>query len=191
MIKSSLLTNSVLRDMSKSSWQCFRRHINSTTINSTDLTHVDGDGKVNMVDVGAKPDSYRFASASCVVKLGETVFNAVRDNSSKKGDVLTVAKIAGIMGSKHTPNLIPLCHGISASKIDVSMDLDEQNRSIRILAEVSCFGKTGVEMEALTAVSVSGLTVYDMCKAISHNIVISDIQLESKSGGKKDFFRKS
>ena len=160
------------------------------TLNTTQLTHVtEEDGRVKMVDVSGKVATKRVAFASCCVLLSKPVFEAVKSNTMKKGDVLTVAKLAGIMGAKNTPLLIPLCHSISLSSVDVNLTLKEEDFSVYISAEASCWGQTGVEMEALTAVSVAGLTVYDMCKSMSHNIVITDIQLQMKYGGKEDFVR--
>ncbi|KAJ3692326.1 hypothetical protein LUZ60_012676 [Juncus effusus] len=148
------------------------------------LTHTDISGKAKMVNISQKPDSTRVALASCKVLLNQTVFNLVSTNQISKGDVLTVAKLAGIMGAKNTSNLIPLCHNINLSEIRVELRLNERDLSVEIEGEVNCEGKTGVEMEALTAVSVAGLTVYDMCKAVSKEICITDVCLVRKSGGK-------
>eukprot|EP00798_Chlamydomonas_sp_ICE-L_P019902 gene19902-26605_t len=137
-----------------------------------------------MVDVSEKASTRREARASACVLLGREAFQLVRENKLKKGDVLSVAQLAGIMGSKHTSTLIPLCHNINISKVDVSLSLDEPSCSVRIQALAICHGTTGVEMEALTAASVAALTVYDMCKAVSKSIIISDIRLDNKSGGK-------
>ncbi|ESO93572.1 hypothetical protein LOTGIDRAFT_119234 [Lottia gigantea] len=148
------------------------------------LTHTDVDGKANMVDVGMKQESHRIACASGTVYLGQTAFQLLKDNKLKKGDVLTVAQIAGIMAAKKTSELIPLCHNINLSKINIKFELNENESSVHIESVVKTQGKTGVEMEALTAVSVTALTIYDMCKAVSKAIVIRDIKLLSKSGGK-------
>lgn len=132
----------------------------------------------------------RTAEASALVLLGRAAFEQVRSNSLKKGDVLTTAQLAGIMGCKLTSTLIPLCHNILISKADVKLELDEMRHAVRIRSEVRTVGPTGVEMEALTAASVAALTVYDMCKAVSKDAVISDVQLERKSGGRSgDFVR--
>lgn len=148
------------------------------------LSHVDTHGKANMVDVSEKPGSKRMAVASCKVLLGENAFRLVAANQIAKGDVLSVAKIAGIYGAKHTANLIPLCHNIMLSKVQLELRLNEHERAVEIKGEVTSVGQTGVEMEAMTAVSVAGLTIYDMCKAVSKDIQITNIQLETKTGGK-------
>ena len=137
-----------------------------------------------MVDVSDKSVTLRTAVAEGRVHLGEVAFGLVKANALKKGDVLTVAKLAGIGGAKHTPMLIPLCHTLLLTKINVDLTLDEPSHSVVIRSSVTCNGQTGVEMEALTAVSVSALTVYDMCKAVTHNMTISGIRLVSKTGGK-------
>lgn len=148
------------------------------------LTHVDQKGGAQMVDISSKGDSKRVAIASCKVFLGEKVFNLVAINQIAKGDVLNVAKIAGICGAKQTSNLIPLCHNIDLTHVRVDLMLNEKDCSVEIEGEAATTGKTGVEMEAMTAVSVAGLTVYDMCKAASKDIKITDIRLDYKSGGK-------
>jgi cyclic pyranopterin phosphate synthase len=148
------------------------------------LSHVDMSGKAAMVNISEKTDTKRMAVATGRVLLGPHAFALVAANSMSKGDVLTVAKIAGISGAKQTSNLIPLCHNLLLSGVDVSLRLHEATHSVGIEAKVTTIGPTGVEMEALTAVSVASLTVYDMCKAVSKDIRICDIQLESKTGGK-------
>ncbi|XP_070577671.1 uncharacterized protein [Ptychodera flava] len=156
----------------------------------TGLTHVDESGQAKMVDVGQKPITSRVATATGQVLLSERVFQLVKENRMKKGSVLDVARLAGIMAAKNTSSLIPLCHNIPISKVDVNLALDEGENSVMVTATVKTSGQTGVEMEALTAVSVAALTVYDMCKAVSHDIVISDIKLMSKTGGQRgDFSR--
>jgi cyclic pyranopterin phosphate synthase len=137
-----------------------------------------------MVDVSPKQDSERVAIASCRVLLGQKAFNLVSSNQIAKGDVLTVAKIAGITGAKQTSHLIPLCHNINLSHVRVDLTLNEEDSSVVIEGEATTNGKTGVEMEAMTAVAIAGLTVYDMCKAASKDISITDICLQHKSGGK-------
>ena len=149
-----------------------------------ELSHVDTQGKAKMVDVSLKNDTLRHAKAQGYVFLNETAFNAVRDNKIKKGDVLSVAKIAGIQAAKKTNELIPLCHNIFISHINLSFELIENENAIVINSEVSSEAKTGVEMEAMTAVAVASLTVYDMCKALDRSIKISDIVLKYKTGGK-------
>ncbi|KAM4695149.1 molybdenum cofactor biosynthesis protein 1 isoform 1-T1 [Discoglossus pictus] len=157
---------------------------------SENLTHVDTEGKVIMVDVGRKPDTFRTAVAYALVRLGPKVFNLVQSNQLKKGDVLTVAQIAGIQAAKLTSQLIPLCHNISLNKVDISLKLDSSQYAVVIEAKCHTHGKTGVEMEALTAASVAALTVYDMCKAVTHDIVIEEVKLLSKTGGKRGDFQR-
>ncbi|KAG0498234.1 hypothetical protein HPP92_002925 [Vanilla planifolia] len=146
--------------------------------------HVDQSGKASMVDVSSKEDSKRTAVASCRVLLGRQAFDLVASNRIAKGDVLTVARIAGIHGAKQTSNLIPLCHNIGLTHVDVVLTLNEKDCSVEIQGEAATVGKTGVEMEAMTAVAVAGLTVYDMCKAATKDIRIMDVRLEGKTGGK-------
>lgn len=152
--------------------------------NTNGLSHVDAHGRASMVNVSEKLSSKRVAIATGKVMLGPTAFLLVSANQISKGDVLTVAKIAGICGAKQTGNLIPLCHNISLSDVQVNLELDDQESAVIIKAEATAVGATGVEMEALTAVSIAALTVYDMCKAVSKHVSISNIQLESKTGGK-------
>ncbi|XP_061996167.1 cyclic pyranopterin monophosphate synthase, mitochondrial isoform X2 [Rosa rugosa] len=148
------------------------------------LTHIGSTGEAQMVDVSPKQSTKRTAVSSGKVLLGKQVFDLVLANQMAKGDVLSVAKIAGINGAKHTSSLIPLCHNIPLTHVRVDLTLNPKDFSVDIEAEASSTGKTGVEMEAMTAVSVAGLTVYDMCKAASKSIHITDIRLESKAGGK-------
>ncbi|MCI6647247.1 MAG: cyclic pyranopterin monophosphate synthase MoaC [Oscillospiraceae bacterium] len=148
-----------------------------------DFTHFNEQGRAKMVDVGEKPVSRRTAVAAGRVLVNETTFALIKSGGMKKGDVLTVAQIAGIMGAKHTPDLIPMCHPILMDGIDLKLWLDEERRSVEIEAQITCDGRTGVEMEALTAVSTAALTVYDMCKAVQKDMVITDIRLLSKTGG--------
>ena len=148
-----------------------------------DFTHFNNEGRARMVDVGEKPVTVRTAVAAARVLVNEQTFELIKTGGMKKGDVLTVAQVAGVMGAKRTPDLIPMCHPILIDGINLSLHLDEQRRSVEIEAAVSCAGRTGVEMEALTAVSTAALTVYDMCKAVQKDIVISDIRLVRKSGG--------
>lgn len=154
-----------------------------------DLTHVDNSGKAVMVDVSQKSITFRSATAQAIVKVGPVIADLIEKNCLKKGDVFTVAQLAGIMGAKKTSDLIPLCHNIALSKVNVNVTLNKETNSVIIIATVHCQGKTGVEMEALTAATVSALTVYDMCKAVSHNIIISEVLLKEKMGGKRDFHR--
>jgi cyclic pyranopterin monophosphate synthase len=145
------------------------------------LTHTDEKGKAKMVDVSQKPDQEREAVARGFIRLQPDTIELIRQNQMKKGDVLTVAEIAGIQGAKRTGELIPLCHPLQLWKIDVKCTLQEKG----VLAECTtlCFGKTGVEMEALTGVNVALLTVYDMCKAVDKEMVMEDIRLISKTKG--------
>ncbi|PKA63941.1 Cyclic pyranopterin monophosphate synthase accessory protein, mitochondrial [Apostasia shenzhenica] len=148
------------------------------------LSHVDARGHAHMIDISSKEDNKRIATASCRVLLGQHAFSLVAANQIAKGDVLNVARIAGIQGAKQTSNLIPLCHNIGLTCVDINLTLHEEECSVKIKGEVVSMGKTGAEMEALTAVAVAGLTVYDMCKAVEKDIQITDVRLESKSGGK-------
>lgn len=148
------------------------------------LTHIGSKGEAQMVDVSAKETSKRVAIASCKVILGRKVFDLVSANQMTKGDVLSVAKIAGISGAKQTGNLIPLCHNINLTHVRVDLTLNPCDFSVEIEGEAATTGKTGVEMEAMTAVTVAGLTVYDMCKAASKDIQITNVRLEHKMGGK-------
>ncbi len=148
------------------------------------LSHVNEQGKARMVDVSSKEKTVRTAEAYAEVKLPNQVFLAVKNNQIEKGDVLTVAKIAGIQAAKKTAELIPLCHNIFISKIDVELILNKTNSSVEIKSFAETNSVTGIEMEALTAVSVAALTVYDMCKAIDKSMIIGEIKLISKTGGK-------
>ena len=156
-----------------------------------DFTHFDDRGNARMVDVGGKADTKRVAVAAGRVLVDRKTFDLIRTGGMKKGDVLTVAQVAGIMAAKRTPDLIPMCHPIPLSGVDLTLSLNEEMLSVEIEASVSCTGPTGVEMEALTAVSVAALTVYDMCKAVQRDMVIDDIRLLKKSGGQSgDFVRR-
>ena len=156
-----------------------------------DFTHFNDQGRAKMVDVGEKSPTRRTATAAARVLVNENTFALIRSGGMKKGDVLTVAQVAGVMGAKRTPDLIPMCHPILMDGIDLSLRLDEQRCAVEIQATVSCDGRTGVEMEALTAVSTAALTVYDMCKAVQKDMVITDIRLIRKTGGVHgDFERK-
>jgi len=154
------------------------------------LTHVDEAGRAAMVGVGAKAATRRRAGATARVLLGAEAFRRVAENRLQKGDVLTVAKIAGISAAKQTAGLIPLCHNVPLSEVSVDLALDREAHAVRIYATAEASGPTGVEMEALTAATVAGLTVYDMCKAVTKDIRITDVVLQHKSGGKSaDFVR--
>jgi len=156
----------------------------------TDFTHFDERGNARMVNVGDKTDTKRTAVAAGRVLVNRTTFDRIRTGGMKKGDVLTVAQIAGIMGAKRTPELIPMCHPVAITGVELNLYLNEKLLSVEIEATVSCTGPTGVEMEALTAVSAAALTVYDMCKAVQRDMVIDGIRLLRKSGGASgDFVR--
>ena len=150
---------------------------------SNKLTHLDEHGRVNMVDVGHKPDTERVAIARGEVHMTKETLDLIRAGQIKKGDVLTVAQIAGITASKRTSDLIPLCHPLSLTKVDVDLVLDDSIPGVVITATAKVTGKTGVEMEALTAVSVAALTVYDMAKAAEKTMRIQNIHLVEKHGG--------
>lgn len=153
------------------------------------FTHLDSRGHARMVNVGAKPTTQRSATASAVVRTTTKVIAAIRRQAIAKGDVLAIARIAGIQAAKRTDELIPLCHGLNLDAVDVELKL--HGKEVRISATASLAGRTGVEMEALVAVSTAALTVYDMCKAIDRGMVISDIQLEEKSGGRSGHWLRS
>ena len=142
------------------------------------LSHTDDKGKANMVDVGGKPDQVRIARAEGKIHLSSETIKLIQDNQMKKGDVLTIAEIAGIQGGKKTSELIPLCHPLLITKMDVKTELLENGVIVRSLAR--CIGKTGIEMEALTAVNIALLTIYDMCKAVDKEMVMSDVRLIEK-----------
>lgn len=151
--------------------------------NRNDFTHFNAEGRAKMVDVGEKDVTRRTAVAAGRVLVSAETLALIKSGGMKKGDVLTVAQIAGVMGAKATPSLIPMCHPTLIDGIDLSLHLDEERCSVEIEARVSCAGRTGVEMEALTAVSAACLTVYDMCKAVQRDMVIADIRLLEKHGG--------
>jgi molybdenum cofactor biosynthesis protein MoaC len=154
------------------------------------LTHVDPQGGVHMVDVSDKPSSVRTAVATGKVRVGETAFGLIEDGVVPKGDVLSLSQVAGIMGAKQTSKLIPLCHDVALKGIDVDLSLNEEDHSVEIRAFAKSIGSTGVEMEALTAVSIAALTVYDMCKSVSKDIEITGIHLLAKTGGQSgDYLR--
>ena len=148
------------------------------------LTHLDDQGRPRMVDSTAKPDTQREAEARGVVRMQAATFDLLKKGGMEKGDVLEVAQVAGIMAAKQTPNLIPLCHPILIGNVKIEFKLDEKTSTVEIAATVDSTGKTGVEMEALTAVAITALTVYDMCKAVDRSMKIENIRLVRKSGGK-------
>ena len=147
------------------------------------LTHLDAKGIARMVDVGAKPDTERIAVAAGAVYMQPETLRLIHEGSLKKGDVLTIARLAGIMAAKRTSELIPLCHPLPLTHLDVELTLDDTTNAVHIQATARTIGKTGVEMEALTAVTVAALTVYDMAKAVDRGMRLSDIRLLEKHGG--------
>jgi len=152
--------------------------------NKAVFTHFDVQGNARMVDVGGKTETVRVAEAAGNIRMSEQAFELVKSGSMSKGDVLGIARIAGIMAAKKVDELIPLTHPLLITKVDISFELCPEDSSIDIFATVGISGKTGVEMEALTAISIAALTIYDMCKAVDKSMVISNIRLLRKSGGK-------
>ena len=157
----------------------------------SDFTHFNDKGLPRMVDVSEKFETSRTAVAAGRVLMNRETFELVKSGGMKKGDVISAAQIAGIMAAKRTPDLIPMCHTLLLSGVDMAFALNEADCAVDITATVRCTGQTGVEMEALTAVSVAALTVYDMCKAVQKDMEITDIRLLSKSGGKSGDFHRS
>lgn len=157
---------------------------------SKDFTHFNESGRAFMVDVGEKDVTLRTARASAKVFVNKDTFDLIKNGGMKKGDVLTTAQVAGIMGAKKTHDIIPMCHPIMINNIDMNLALNEKDLSVDIESFVKCNGKTGVEMEALTACSIAALTVYDMCKAVQKDIVISEIKLMEKTGGVHGDFKR-
>ena len=153
-----------------------------------ELTHFNEDGRARMVDVSEKDITSRIAKACSTVHVNPETFQLIKEGRMKKGDVLAVAQVAGIMGAKRTPDVIPMCHPLLITKVDISFELNEEAGTIRIISTAKCEGKTGIEMEAMTAVSVAALTIYDMCKAVQRDIRISDIYLLEKDGGKSGHY---
>lgn len=154
-----------------------------------ELTHFDADGRARIVDVGQKPITHRLAVASAQIRMLPSTLELIKNRSVQKGNVLEIARIAGVMASKRSADLIPLCHPLRLDNVELGFEfLDES--TIEIRATVGATERTGVEMEALTAVSVAGLVIYDMCKSVDRAMVISNIQLEEKSGGKSGHFRR-
>ncbi len=157
-------------------------------MNKNELTHFDKNGNPSMVDINPKFSTVRVAIATGKIIMKTNTLKKILDLEIKKGDVLSVAKLAGIMAAKRTDQLIPLCHSIPLSYVNVDLKPNIKESSVNITAEASLVGKTGVEMEALTAVTVAGLTIYDMCKAIDREIILTDVKLIHKSGGKSGEF---
>ncbi len=148
------------------------------------LSHINEQGYARMVDVSSKDDTTRVARAQALVRMQGDTLRTIREGGIKKGDVLAVAQVAGIMGAKQTPSLIPMCHPLMLTGVDIEFGFDEANSTLIITSQVKTSGKTGVEMEAITAVTIAALTVYDMCKAIDRWMEITAVQLLEKSGGK-------
>ena len=155
-----------------------------------DFTHFNEQGFAKMVDVSEKDITDRVAVATAKVYVNSETYALIKNGGMKKGDVLTTAQIAGIMGAKKTSDIIPMCHNIPLTGVDIEYELDDSQCTIKILATAKCNGKTGVEMESLTAASIAALTIYDMCKAVQRDIRISDIQLEYKAGGKSGEYKR-
>ena len=153
-----------------------------------DFTHFNDDGRARMVDVGSKSETERTAVAAGRVLVNSETFRLIKNGGMKKGDVLGTAQIAGIMAAKKTSDIVPMCHPLMLTGVDISFNLNEEMHAVEIKAEVKCKGVTGVEMEALTAVSAAALTVYDMCKAVDKRMEITGIHLAKKTGGKSGTF---
>jgi len=155
------------------------------------FSHLDAKGKASMVDVSAKPETLREAVAKGSILMGKETLRAIRDKKVPKGDVLTVAKIAGVMAAKETPHLIPLCHEILLSNVDLTFKINARASKIEIESQVRTIGRTGAEMEALTAVAVAALAIYDMCKAVDKEMTIGEIRLISKKGGRSGTYQRA
>lgn len=155
-----------------------------------ELTHINEQGRARMVDVSEKNETLREAVACGSVYMERETLEKIKEGTIKKGDVLSVAQVAGIMGAKRTSDVIPMCHPIMISGCDIKFSLDFEENKVVITATVKNAGQTGVEMEALTAVSIAGLTIYDMCKAIDRGMIVSDVMLMKKSGGKSGVFER-
>lgn len=152
------------------------------------LTHINSQGHARMVDISSKDDTKRFGTACAVIHMQPETFKKITNHEIKKGDVLSVAQVAGIMAAKKTPDIIPMCHPLLLTGVDILFEPDEAASSIKIIATVKTTGKTGIEMEALHAVSAAALTIYDMCKAIDRSMTITDICLLEKDGGKSGHY---
>jgi len=151
-----------------------------------DFSHIDEQGRARMVDVGGKPDTERSARAGARVEMAPATLSQLMEGALPKGDVLAVARVAGIMAAKDTSRLIPMCHPLSLTHVAVDFRVDEENPAVIVESSASLRGKTGVEMEALTAAAVAALTIYDMCKAVDKGMVINEVRLLEKHGGKSD-----
>jgi cyclic pyranopterin phosphate synthase len=153
------------------------------------LTHFNEEGRARMVDVSEKAATARQATAKASVRVNAHTYGLIREGKMKKGDVLAVAQVAGIMGAKRTPDVIPMCHPIALTGVDIRFQMEDETCTIHIFATARCTGQTGVEMEAMTAASVAALTIYDMCKAVQRDIEIESVYLLEKSGGKSGLYR--
>jgi cyclic pyranopterin monophosphate synthase len=162
---------------------------NDTKSDNGGLTHFDEGGQAHMVDVGAKAETHRIATASGVILMKPTTLAVITSGSAKKGDVLGIARIAAIMGAKRTADLIPLCHPLALTRVAVEFTTNDADSSIMCNAQVETYGKTGVEMEALTAVQIGLLTIYDMCKAIDRGMTITEVRVMEKLGGKSGHWK--
>lgn len=156
-----------------------------------EFTHFNENGKAKMVEVGDKDNTKREAIAKGTIKMNPLTLKMIVEGQMKKGDVLSVAQVAGIMGAKKTSEIIPMCHNIFITGADIKFEIDEANNAVHIEAKAKTIGKTGIEMEALSAVSITALTIYDMCKAVDKDMVIENIRLVKKTGGKSgEYIRK-
>jgi len=159
--------------------------------NNKTFSHFDSEGKAIMVDITKKDNTERIATASSSILMNQNTLNMIKEGTSKKGDVLGIARIAGIMAAKKTSDLIPLCHPVSLSSVSIKFEIQENINTVKITCDCKLNGKTGLEMEALTAVSVAALTIYDMCKAVDKEMIINKTQLLFKSGGKSGTFKRN
>lgn len=155
-----------------------------------ELSHINAEGRARMVDISQKEPTFREAVARGYIYMKGETLEKIQEGTIKKGDVLSVAQVGGIMGAKRTSDIIPMCHPVMMSACDISFNLDFESNRVEITATAKVFGQTGIEMEALTGVSIAALTIYDMCKAIDREMVISDIKLIKKSGGKSGLFER-
>lgn len=164
------------------------QHDNKTSSTENQgLTHFDTNGQAHMVDVGAKSETHRIAVAIGTIRMKPETLAIIQSGSAKKGDVIGIARVAAIMGAKRTSDLIPLCHPLAITRVAVDFAIDTEESSVKCTAQVETFGKTGVEMEALTAVQIGLLTIYDMCKAVDRGMVMTDVHVQEKRGGKSDW----
>ena len=187
MIKRFLTTSSRLFYCDHSNY--YTMYKDTYTEHAKKFSHIDENGKAKMVDVGDKNVTERTAKAKASVFVGNEVFELIKANNIKKGNVISVAEIAGIMGAKKTSDLIPLCHPLALTKVNVQCSLEKYESKVEVLCEVKCISRTGVEMEALTGASIAALTIYDMCKAVNKSINISDVHLIQKTGGKSGTYK--